>query len=106
MDNMGEFPSGQRGQTVNLLAMPSVVRIHLPPPRRRGLHIVRDDFFTKVISHAFRRSSSPNRTRCTGLRFGFGCKPESSGIYSVAMLQNHIIQTFISAELALREQFV
>ena len=29
--NMGEFPSGQRGQTVNLLAMPSVVRIHLPP---------------------------------------------------------------------------
>ena len=74
--------------------------------RRRGLHIVRDDFFTKVISHAFRRSSSPNRTRCTGLRFGFGCKPESSGIYSVAMLQNHIIQTFISAELALREQFV
>ena len=31
---MGEFPSGQRGQTVNLLAMPSVVRIHLPPPIR------------------------------------------------------------------------
>ena len=29
---MGEFPSGQRGQTVNLLAMPSVVRIHLLPP--------------------------------------------------------------------------
>ena len=28
---MGEFPSGQRGQTVNLLAMPSVVRIHLRP---------------------------------------------------------------------------
>ncbi len=30
--NMGEFPSGQRGQTVNLLAMPSVVRIHPLPP--------------------------------------------------------------------------
>ena len=30
--NMGEFQSGQMGQTVNLLAMPSVVRIHLPPP--------------------------------------------------------------------------
>ena len=29
---MGEFPSGQRGQTVNLLSMTSVVRIHLPPP--------------------------------------------------------------------------
>ena len=32
--NMGEFPSGQRGQTVNLLSMTSVVRIHLPPPKR------------------------------------------------------------------------
>jgi hypothetical protein len=29
---MGDFPSGQRGQTVNLLATPSVVRIHHPPP--------------------------------------------------------------------------
>ena len=28
---MGEFPSGQRGQTVNLLATLSVVRIHFPP---------------------------------------------------------------------------
>ena len=32
--NMGEFQSGQMGQTVNLLAMPSVVRIHLPPPKQ------------------------------------------------------------------------
>ena len=54
-------------------------------------HVVADcisfatTFFQKVISRSFRRSSSPNRTRCTGLRFGFGCKPESSGIYSVAM---------------------
>ena len=29
---MGDFPSGQRGQTVNLLAPPSVVRIHHLPP--------------------------------------------------------------------------
>ncbi len=28
---MDGFPSGQRGQTVNLLAMPSVVRIHHRP---------------------------------------------------------------------------
>ena len=33
--NMGEFPSGQRGQTVNLLSLTSVVRIHLPPPSKR-----------------------------------------------------------------------
>ena len=30
---MGEFPSGQRGQTVNLLSTTSVVRIHSPPPK-------------------------------------------------------------------------
>ena len=32
--HMGEFPSGQRGQTVNLLLIASVVRIHLPPPAK------------------------------------------------------------------------
>ncbi len=32
--NMGAFPSGQRGQTVNLLAMPPVVRIHPLPPKQ------------------------------------------------------------------------
>ena len=32
---MGAFPSGQRGQTVNLLAMPSVVRIHPLPPKKK-----------------------------------------------------------------------
>ncbi len=30
---MGEFPSGQRGQTVNLLLSASVVRIHSLPPK-------------------------------------------------------------------------
>ena len=37
---MGEFPSGQRGQTVNLLSLTSVVRIHLPPPTERAHHLV------------------------------------------------------------------
>ena len=31
LHNMDGFPSGQRGQTVNLLASLSVVRIHLHP---------------------------------------------------------------------------
>ena len=31
---MGRFPSGQRGQTVNLLQIASVVRIHLCPCMR------------------------------------------------------------------------
>ena len=30
--HMGEFPSGQRGQTVNLLSLTSMVRIHPLPP--------------------------------------------------------------------------
>ena len=30
---MGDFPSGQRGQTVNLLSLTSVVRIHHLPPK-------------------------------------------------------------------------
>ena len=33
--HMGEFPSGQRGQTVNLLSLTSLVRIQLPPPNKK-----------------------------------------------------------------------
>ena len=33
--NMGEFPSGQREQTVNLSSLTSVVRIHSLPPKNR-----------------------------------------------------------------------
>ena len=32
---MGEFPSGQRGQTVNLLSSTSMVRIHSLPPNNK-----------------------------------------------------------------------
>ena len=32
---LGEFQSGQMGQTVNLLSTTSVVRIHLPPPAQK-----------------------------------------------------------------------
>jgi hypothetical protein len=44
---MEEYPSGQRGQTVNLLALPSMVRIHPPPPRRSKRHIACSDFLSK-----------------------------------------------------------
>ncbi len=37
---MGEFPSGQRGQTVNLLSTTSVVRIHLLPPNANNPNII------------------------------------------------------------------
>ena len=32
LNHLGDFPSGQRGQTVNLLLYASVVRIHHLPP--------------------------------------------------------------------------
>ena len=48
LNHMDGFPSGQRGQTVNLLQIASVVRIHLHPfrwcggiGRRKGLKIPR-----------------------------------------------------------------
>ena len=34
---MEEFPSGQRGQTVNLLSVTSMVRIRPPPPKKAVL---------------------------------------------------------------------
>ena len=45
------FPSGQRDQTVNLTAMPSKVRILLPPPSR-GAVVVLDK---RAIMVAVRR---------------------------------------------------
>ena len=50
--NTEEFPSGQRGQTVNLLRFASVVRIHPPPPRRSKLHIACSDFLFKKSERA------------------------------------------------------
>ena len=49
---MGEFPSGQRGQTVNLLAVLSVVRIHLPPLRERAVALRAAAFFARVCTEA------------------------------------------------------
>ena len=40
------------------------VQVLSPAPRRCGRHIVRSDFFAKVASHSFCRSSFPNRPRC------------------------------------------
>ena len=57
--NMGEFPSGQRGQTVNLLSVTSAVRIHLPPPKIPNIRLDGRDFlilggdkFGRRLQHA------------------------------------------------------
>ena len=46
---MGEFPSGQRGQTVNLLSTTSVVRIHLPPPTKKASILRNRSFFRTFL---------------------------------------------------------
>ena len=51
---MGRFPSGQRGQTVNLLQLASVVRIHLCP-----LYIGKDLFFYSEFRVPFSGKDSP-----------------------------------------------
>ncbi len=42
---MGDFPSGQRGQTVNLLSTTSLVRIQHPPPTKKELLSTKSSFF-------------------------------------------------------------
>ena len=49
---MGDFPSGQRGQTVNLLAMPSVVRIHHPPPKTADFRQKIGGFYVFTITYS------------------------------------------------------
>ena len=57
---LGEFPSGQRGQTVNLLSLTSLVRIQLPPPKTRNRLSSR--FFCFCRGKRFRTASlSPTR---------------------------------------------
>ena len=65
---MGEFPSGQRGQTVNLLSLTSVVRIHLPPPK---IPITRQGgrYFSLVGEGTYRsafESTSAALKKCAG----------------------------------------
>ena len=70
---MEEYPSGQRGQTVNLLASPSMVRIHPPPPHGRKHGIACGHFFQKP-AHSLRCSASPRQNRLTGFCRGFLCR--------------------------------
>ena len=49
---MGEFPSGQRGQTVNLLRIASMVRIRPPPPKIADLRQKIGDFYFFTIPYS------------------------------------------------------
>ena len=60
---MGDFPSGQRGQTVNLLSLTSVVRIHHPPPTKTE-HLSTDKCSVFVYPSRRLGISSPREVRC------------------------------------------
>ena len=70
---MEEFPSGQRGQTVNLLRLASVVRIHPPPPRQSKRHIACSDFLSK--SERAHSAALPSQTEPAPLGFGLAPPP-------------------------------
>ena len=63
---MGAFPSGQRGQTVNLLSVTSVVRIHPLPPTKRELLVDKSSLF--VYPSRRLGISSPREARCISSR--------------------------------------
>ena len=56
---MGEFPSGQRGQTVNLLRIASMVRIRPPPPKIADLRQKIGDFYFFTITYSLFTKSDP-----------------------------------------------
>ena len=70
---MGAFPSGQRGQTVNLLSLTSVVRIHpLPPTKNALLSTDKSAFFELSVPLArnVKYASQVKRTSCVKCAFG------------------------------------
>ena len=78
-------------------------RVRIPPaaPRRSKVRFAPTSFYAygkKGVIRPLPCSSFPNRTRCAGLRFGLGCKPESYRIYTVVILH-------IGAEFTLLRRF-
>lgn len=67
---LGGYPSGQRGQTVNLVAMPSQVRILLHPFHPKGPRSF--DFFRDTRRHGTRREGI-GTDNATHHRFARGC---------------------------------
>ena len=62
---MGGFPSGQRGQTVNLLQLASVVRIHLHPLKSTKAFKAEADYLFNIAgwsSSEARRAHNPKVT--------------------------------------------
>lgn len=70
---MGEFPRGQRGQTVNLLRFVSMVRIRPPPP-------INPRIFT-VLGFLLRKNPSDLPDSLGFFLVSFGCNPVPAVLY-------------------------
>ena len=67
---MGEFPSGQRGQTVNLLRFASMVQIHSLPPRkgtRKGAFFVVGRGCLRILPKRHKMFCTAGRTKSTNV---------------------------------------
>ena len=91
--NLGEFPSGQRGQTVNLLSLTSLVRIQLPPPNTKDTYhqvgvfcILRESAFGQVA-----RNASELVRICTAERRKLAWRRQGAKIFAIANTQLQII---------------
>ena len=72
---MGEFQSGQMGQTVNLLSLTSVVRIHLPPPIERRQSLRSIFFYVRSIRRTV-SAGEPEKAEPDDLH-GTACGPSA-----------------------------
>lgn len=70
---MGEFPRGQRGQTVNLLRFVSMVRIRPPPPINPRA--------VTVLGFLLRKNPSDLSDSLGFFLVGFGCNPAPAVLY-------------------------
>ena len=68
----GFSPRPERGSVLTVLSTTS-----------RQSPLCSDDFLSKSSSAPLPCSSSPNRTRCAGLRFGFSPRPERGSVLTV-----------------------
>ena len=91
---MGEFPSGQRGQTVNLLAMPSVVRIH-SLPFEDFLQLIIRDFLCETLSYDIGAGWSSLEARRAHNPKVTGSNPVPAIIVSVACSEDLPFELFL-----------
>ena len=89
--NMEEFPSGQRGQTVNLLRLASVVRIHPPPPENTEYLLILGIFFFdwKWIRKPVKKTLRGSVFRAWIYREGLSSEAAKGVVQSFVLILHH-----------------